>query len=89
MKLVTVEPIGAIGAFPFCDVDCCGGRGVFELRGEGHAFFGGTKKEVYRACEGDQTHLGRLTANMIRHAPGATVTVTRAIWATPKKEATP
>jgi hypothetical protein len=82
LKLTRVEPTGSIMAIPFCSVDCCGGKGVFELRGAGQAISGGLNGEVYRACEGEPEHLGRLVANMLRHKPWSTVTVTLAApWA--------
>lgn len=80
MPTVTVEPAGPIGAFPFCSADCCGGRGVIEIRGEGQAVSGGRPGEVYRACQGEPEHLGRLVMNMLRDKPGSAVTVTKAIW---------
>ena len=79
MERVIVEPTGSIMAIPLCDADCCGGRGVFTLRGTGHAMSGGRASNTYRSCE---LHFYRLVTNMFRDAPGTDVTVTRASWAT-------
>jgi len=79
-KMEEIKPIGFIRAIPLCSSDCCGGHGVFVLKGDGAAFSGPPRGE-YRACKSEPEHLGHLVMNMLRDKPGSTVTVTLASWA--------